>query len=58
MTEVIKLASAYGYEVMNLDFVTAITSQQNFKAINLLERASFIKVEVLEEDEVKYILPK
>jgi [ribosomal protein S5]-alanine N-acetyltransferase len=58
MAAAIKLAAEFGTDTMGLKAVVAITTKQNIKAINLLERLHFIKIRELEEQEVEYRFQK
>jgi [ribosomal protein S5]-alanine N-acetyltransferase len=54
MTSAMSLAIAFGFKHMGLKRVAAITTNQNLKAVKLLERLSFIKVAELEGDLIEY----
>lgn len=54
MSEAIKLAVEFGLNNMGLKKVIAVTTKQNTKAINLLERLQFIKVKELEDNSLEY----
>lgn len=54
MSKAIKLAAEFGLSNIGLKKVIAVTTKQNTKAINLLERLHFIKVKKLEDDELEY----
>jgi len=52
MTAAIQLAVQFGLNDIGLNRIFAITTQQNDKAIRLLERLGFVKIADLEEDEI------
>ena len=54
MSKAIQLASEFGLNNMGLKKVIAVTTRQNTKAINLLERLNFVQVNVLEDDGLEY----
>lgn len=54
MTSAMSLAIAFGFKYMGLKRVAAVTTNQNKKAVKLLERLSFIKVAELEGDLIEY----
>jgi len=54
MTSAMSLAIAFGFKHMRLKRVAAVTTNQNLKAVKLLERLSFIKVAELEGDLIEY----
>ncbi len=56
MSEALRLAAEFGIDHMRLERVWAATSQQNEKAIQLLERIGFSKFAELPGDEVLYEL--
>lgn len=58
MTSAIKLAAEFGLNTMGLEKVMAITTKQNAKAINLLERLNFVKTKELEDNEIEYQFQK
>ena len=54
MTQAMQLAIDFGLEKMKLKQIYAITSQQNQKAIQLLERLQFKKIQDLEDNDVEF----
>ncbi|MBD1365475.1 GNAT family N-acetyltransferase [Mucilaginibacter sp. ZT4R22] len=54
MSKAINLAVNFGLDIIGLSRVTAITTKQNLKAVQLLTRLNFAKVKELNEDEVEY----
>lgn len=56
MTSAISLAIDFGIKNIGLNRIWAITSQQNEKAIKLLERLNFVKIGVLDGNEVEFEL--
>jgi ribosomal-protein-alanine N-acetyltransferase len=54
MNAAMELAIRFGIDNIGLKRVFAITSKQNDKAVQLLERLNFIKIADLEEDEIEY----
>ena len=54
MTAAMLLAIDFGLKTMGLKRIYAITSQENNKAIQLLERIIFMKVRDLDDNEVEY----
>ncbi|GGK88257.1 GNAT family N-acetyltransferase [Rufibacter glacialis] len=54
MTEAMQLAIDFGLQDIGLKRVWAITTNQNDKAIKLLERLNFIKIADLEDNEIEY----
>lgn len=58
MTDAMKLAIDYGLNTMSLKRIWAATSQQNIKAIQLLERLNFKKIADLDDNEIEYELSK
>ncbi|MDO8365523.1 MAG: GNAT family N-acetyltransferase [Saprospiraceae bacterium] len=54
MTAAIQLAIQFGLNDIGLKRIFAITTQQNDKAIRLLERIGFVKIADLEDDEIEY----
>jgi len=54
MTSAMQLAIDFGRNNIGLKRIWAATSRGNFKAISLLERLHFVKVEDLENEEIKY----
>jgi ribosomal-protein-alanine N-acetyltransferase len=58
MGAAIKLAAEFGLNTMGLQKVIAITTKQNTKAINLLERLNFIKTKELGDNELEYHFQK
>lgn len=54
MSSAMQLAIDFGLQSIKLKRIWAITNQQNTKAINLLERLNFIKIKLLEDEEVEY----
>ncbi len=54
MTSAMSLAIAFGFKHMGLKRVATITTNQNLKAVKLLERLSFLKVAELEGDLIEY----
>lgn len=58
MSLAMQLAINFGLNKIGLMRVKAITTEQNDKAIKLLERLSFIKIANLQDNEVEYELRK
>ena len=56
MTEAMKLAIDYGLNIMGLKKIWAVTTNENSKAVKLLERLNFVKTADLEDNEVEYQL--
>ncbi|MNL20180.1 Spermidine N(1)-acetyltransferase [compost metagenome] len=56
MTNAMQLAIDFGLNNLGLKRIWAITSNENIKAIKLLERLKFIKVVDLEDNEIEYEL--
>lgn len=56
MTEAMKLAIDYGLNSMALKKIWAVTTNENSKAVKLLERLNFVKTADLEDNEVEYQL--
>lgn len=56
MTEALQLVIGFGIEQMRLDSIFAITSSKNEKAIHLLEKLNFVKVENMKDDMLMYRL--
>lgn len=56
MTQAMQLVIDFGLNNIRLKRVWAITTKQNIKAIQLLERLDFIKVADLQDDEIEYEL--
>ena len=56
MTSAIHLAIDFGINPMELKRIWALTSQQNKKAIQLLERLNFQKTGFKDEDQIEYEL--
>ncbi|HLF51527.1 GNAT family protein [Flavobacterium sp.] len=56
MTQAMQLAIDFGLNKIRLKRVWAITTKQNIKAIQLLERLNFIKIADLQDDEIEYEL--
>ena len=56
MTSAMLLAIDFGLKNIGLKRIWAITSQQNEKAIKLLERINFKNIRVLDDNEVEYEL--
>lgn len=54
MLEAMKLAIDFGFRNIGLKRIWAITSKQNFKSINLLNRLNFIQVKDLRNDEIEF----
>lgn len=54
MSAAMELAIGFGIDKIELKRVFAVTSKQNDKAVQLLERLNFIKIADLEEDEIEY----
>jgi ribosomal-protein-alanine N-acetyltransferase len=54
MTSVMLLAIDFGIKNIGLKRIWAITSQQNEKAIKLLERVDFKKVRVLDDNDMEF----
>lgn len=59
MTSAMLLAIDFGMKTIGLKRIWAITSQENEKAIKLLERINFKKIRVLDDNEVEFeLVPK
>lgn len=58
MTAAMQLAIDFGLNTISLKRVRAITTKQNEKAIQLLNRLNFTKIADLEYDEIEYELRK
>lgn len=58
MTNAMQLVIDFGLKNMELKQIWAITSKQNYQAIKLLERLSFIKLTDLPNDEIEYQLKR
>ncbi|MFV8325262.1 GNAT family N-acetyltransferase [Flavobacterium sp. ZS1P14] len=58
MTGAMQLAIDFGLNNIRLKRVRAITTTQNEKAIQLLDRLNFIKIADLENDEIEYELKR
>jgi [ribosomal protein S5]-alanine N-acetyltransferase len=56
MTSAMLLAIEFGLNQIGLKRIWAITSQQNEKAIKLLERLDFKKIKVLDDNELEFEL--
>ena len=56
MTSAMLLAIDFGINIIGLKRVWAITTQQNAKAIKLLERLNFVKIADLEDSKIEYEL--
>ncbi|MFZ4544706.1 MAG: GNAT family N-acetyltransferase [Saprospiraceae bacterium] len=56
MTAALLLAIEFGLNDIRLQRIRAITTRQNSKAIQLLEKLNFVKVADLEDDEIEYEL--
>lgn len=56
MTLSMSLAIDFGINTIGLKRIYAITSRENNKARNLLDRLNFIKIAELEDDEIEYEL--
>lgn len=56
MTNAMQLAIDFGLNNLGLKRIWVITSNENIKAIKLLERLKFIKVVDLEDNEIEYEL--
>jgi ribosomal-protein-alanine N-acetyltransferase len=56
MTEAMKLAMDFGFNIIGLQKIVAMTSVHNDKAIQLLRRLQFLQTESLMEDELKFEL--
>ena len=56
MTSAMLLAIEFGLNNIGLNRIWAITSQENKKAIKLLERLEFIKIKDLEDNDLEYEL--
>ena len=54
MTAAIQLAIDFGLTTIGLKRITAITTKQNLKAIQLLQRLNFTKIADLKDDDVQY----
>lgn len=57
MTRAMKAAIGFGRHRIGLQRITAITTRQNSKAIQLLERLGFTRVTGLNDHDVEYQLP-
>lgn len=58
MTEAMKLAIDYGLNKMGLKRIWAVTTNENLKAVKLLERLNFVKTANLEGEEAEYELKR
>lgn len=58
MTEALRLAIDFGWREMRLQRITAVTTPQNLKAIQLLERLQFKKVADMQDGKVEYAARK
>ncbi len=58
MTSAMHLAIHFGLDHIGLNRIFAITTQQNDKAIQLLERLGFVKTADLADEEIEYELAK
>ena len=56
MTPAMQLAVEFGLKQIGLKRIVAITTQQNNKAIQLLERLNFVKIADLDDSEIEYEL--
>lgn len=56
MTSAMLLAIEFGLNNIGLSRIWAVTSQQNKKANKLLERLNFVKIKILEDNEIEYEL--
>nr|WP_246566204.1 GNAT family N-acetyltransferase [Kaistella soli] len=56
MTSALSSAIEFGLNTIGLKRIWAITSQENKKAIQLIENLNFIKIKDLDGDEVEYEL--
>ena len=56
MTEALKLAIDFGLHVIKLKRIWAVTTKQNHKAIKLLNKLNFIKVDDLPDNTMEYEL--
>lgn len=56
MTSAMQLAIEFGLNTIKLNRIWAVTTQQNEKAIQLLEQLNFIKIADLEDNEIEYEL--
>ena len=54
MSAAMQLAINFGINNIKLNRIWAITTKQNVKAIQLLERLNFIKITDLDDDEIEY----
>ena len=54
MTPAMQLAIGFGINYMELKRIWAITTKQNDKVIQLLNRLHFIKIADLQDDEIEY----
>ncbi len=54
MTSALKLAIDFGLKNMELKRINAITTKQNYRAIKLLNRLGFGKLDSLAEDEIEF----
>lgn len=54
MTSALLLAIEFGIKNIRLNRIRAITSEQNEKAIKLLERLNFKKISVSDDSEVEF----
>lgn len=58
MTDAMTLAIGFGFSVIGLQKIVAMTSVHNEKAIQLLKRLKFKQTETLSDDELKFELKK
>ncbi len=56
MTEAMKLAMDFGFNMIGLQTIVAMTSVHNEKAIQLLKRLQFQQTEILRDNELKFEL--
>ena len=56
MTSAMSLAIDFGINEIGLSRIWAITTKQNQKAINLMEKLNFLQIAELEDDNVEYEL--
>ncbi|RZJ84539.1 MAG: N-acetyltransferase [Chryseobacterium sp.] len=56
MTSAMSLAIDFGINEIGLSRIWAITTKQNQKAINLMEKLNFLQIAELEDDHVEYEL--
>ena len=54
MSSAVKLVVAFGFSTMKLKKIFAITTRQNDKAIKLLDRLNFVKIQDLEAGRIEY----